>query len=326
MPEPMSQVQAIAAGSNRNLTAIVYVVAGIFSFSTQDVIIKHLSGDYAIHQIVLFRCIVSLPVLVVLALYQGGAKGLLGQRLGLLTVRSVLLYTAYTCYYLAIAAVAIADALAIAFVAPLIVTALSKPLLGLNVGLKRWLAILAGFLGTLVMLRPGFGVFEPAALFALGSAFCYANSSIQTRMLGPTESSAVMSLHTIVIYILLSGLTGFLMGDGHLAASTHPSLAFLLRAWMWPTGLDLALMLTTGIVATIGMLCLAQAYRLGDPPIVAPFEYTGMIWALMSGYVFWQRVPDAISMLGMAIIIAAGLYIASLEGLRRPVSQNGGQP
>ncbi len=322
----MSQAHAIAAGSSRNLIAIFYVVAGIFAFSAQDVIIKYLSGSYAIHQIVLFRCIVSLPVLLVLALYQGGAKGLLGQRLGLLTFRSVLLYTAYTCYYLAIAAVAIADALAIAFVAPLIVTALAKPLLGMNVGVKRWSAILAGFLGTLVMLRPGFGVFEPAALLALGSACCYAASSIQTRMLGPTESSAVMSLHTIVIYILLSGLTGLLIGDGHLEASTHPSMAFLLRAWTWPTFTDLALLLTIGAVATVGMLCLAQAYRLGDPPIVAPFEYTGLIWALISGYVFWQRVPDAISVLGMAIIIAAGLYIASLEGLRRPVSQSGGQP
>lgn len=322
----MSQAQTITAGSSRNLTAILYVVAGIFSFSAQDVIIKYLSGSYAIHQIVLFRCIVSLPVLLVLALWQGGASGLIGRRLGLLTLRSVLLYVAYTCYYLAIAAVAIADALAIAFVAPLIVTSLAKPLLGLNVGLKRWLAICGGFLGTLVMLRPGFGIFEPAALFALGSAFCYANSSIQTRMLGPTESSAVMSLHTIVIYILLSGVTGLLIGDGHLEASTHPSMAFLLRAWTWPTLPDLALLLTIGAVATIGMLCLAQAYRLGDPPVVAPFEYTGMIWALISGYAFWQRVPDAVSVLGMAIIIAAGLYIASLEGLRRPVSQSGGQP
>ena len=132
----MSQAQAIATGSSRNLTAILYVVAGIFSFSAQDVIIKYLSGSYAIHQIVLFRCIVSLPVLLVLALYQGGIKGLLGRRLGLLTLRSVLLYTAYTCYYLAIAAVAIADALAIAFISPLIVTALAKPLLGTKVGLQ----------------------------------------------------------------------------------------------------------------------------------------------------------------------------------------------
>jgi drug/metabolite transporter (DMT)-like permease len=85
-------------------------------------------------------------------------------------------------------------------------------------------------------------------------------------------------------------------------------------------------MLATGVVATIGMLCLAQAYRLGDPPIVAPFEYTSMIWALASGFIFWQRVPDSISLIGIAIIVAAGLYIASLEGLRRPDARGGGQP
>jgi drug/metabolite transporter (DMT)-like permease len=322
----MSQALTSIAGGNRNLTGIIYVMAGLFAFATQDVIIKFLSGSYAIHQIVLFRSIIALPVLLALATYERGAQGLIGRRLGLLTVRAVLLYTAYTCYYLAIAAMTIADTLAIAFVSPLIVTALSKPLLGIDVGVRRWLAIFAGFVGTLVMLRPGFGIFEPAALLAVGSAGCYAASTIQTRMLGPSETSASMSLHAMVIYIVISGLTGLLIGDGHLEASTHPSLAFLLRAWSWPTGHDLALMLATGVVATIGMLCLAQAYRLGDPPIVAPFEYTSMIWALASGFIFWQRVPDSISLIGIAIIVAAGLYIASLEGLRRPDARGGGQP
>ncbi|MEZ5925971.1 MAG: DMT family transporter [Hyphomicrobiaceae bacterium] len=322
----MSTTPVVAPGMNRNLAGIIYVVIGILSFSVQDVIIKFLSGDYAIHQIVLIRSFVSLPVLLVLASWQGGRRAFVGNRLGVLTVRSVLLYVAYTCYYLAIAAMPIADAMAIAFIAPLIVTALSKPLLGIQVDTRRWLAIAAGFTGTLVMLRPGFGVFEPAGLFAIGSASCYALSSILTRKLAATESSATMSLHAMVIYVVFSGLTGILIGDGHLAASTHPSMAFLLRAWSWPSLNDWVLVLTTGCVATVGMLCLAQAYRLGDPPIVAPFEYSGMIWALTSGFIFWHRVPDAIALIGMSIIVAAGLYIASLEGLRRPVAEGGGQP
>lgn len=322
----MSMVAASDVRTSRNLAGIAYVVAGLLAFSLQDVIIKLLSGSYAIHQIVLIRSLVALPILLVLAGVQGGWRAFIGKRPGLLTIRGLLLYTAYTCYYLAVAAMPIADALAITFMSPLIVTALAKPLLGIEVDAGRWLAICTGFLGTLVMLRPGFGIFEPAALFAVGSATCYALSSIMTRRLGASVSSATMSLHSMLVYILVSSLTGLLIGDGHLAASTHPSLAFLLRAWDWPTPHDWTLILTTGLVATFGMLCLAQAYRLGDPPIVAPFEYTGMIWALTSGYLIWSRVPDAISIAGIAIIIAAGLYLASLERLRRPGSRGGGQP
>jgi drug/metabolite transporter (DMT)-like permease len=322
----MPTVAARLAGTSRNLTGIAFVVAGLLAFSVQDVIIKLLSGSYAIHQIVLIRSLVALPILLVLAGAQGGWRAFIGKRPGLLTIRSILLYTAYTCYYLAVAALPIADALAITFLSPLIVTALAKPLLGIEIDASRWLAICLGFLGTLVMLRPGFGIFEPAALFAIGSATCYALSSIMTRQLGAVVSSATMSLHSMLVYIVIAGLTGLLIGDGHLAASTHPSLAFLLRAWVWPTPHDWVLILATGIVATFGMLCLAQAYRLGDPPVIAPFEYSGMIWALTSGYLVWNRIPDAISMAGMGIIIAAGLFLASLERLRRPASRGGGQP
>lgn len=313
----MSTLTASDAGASRNLAGIGYVMAGMLAFSLQDVIIKLLSGSYAIHQIVLIRSLVSLPILMVLAYTQGGVRAFLGKRLGLLTIRGLLLYTAYTCYYLAVAAMTIADALAITFLSPLIVTALAKPMLGIEVDAKRWAAILLGFLGTVVMLRPGFGIFEPAAFFAVGSASCYALASTMTRRLGTGVSSATMSLHAMLVYIVMASLTGLFIGDGHLAASTHPSLAFLLRAWVWPTPYDWALILGTGLVATVGMLCLAQAYRLGDPPIVAPFEYTGLIWALCSGYFVWNRTPDAISVGGMAIIIAAGLFLASLERLRR---------
>lgn len=322
----MSTVTASSAGVSRNLAGIAYVMAGMLAFSLQDVIIKLLSGTYAIHQIVLIRSLVSLPILIVLAGMQGGWRAFFGRRPGLLTIRGLLLYTAYTCYYLAVAAMPIADAMAITFLSPLIVTALAKPMLGIEVDAWRWAAIVFGFLGTVIMLRPGFGIFEPAALFAIGSATCYALASTMTRQLGPGVSSATMSLHSMIVYVIVAGLTGFLIGDGHLAASTHPSLAFLLRAWVWPTAYDLTLIVVTGCVATVGMLCLAQAYRLGEPPIVAPFEYTGMVWALASGYLVWSRVPDAISIVGMAIIIAAGLFLASLERLRRPVSRGGGQP
>jgi drug/metabolite transporter (DMT)-like permease len=138
----MSQGQTSAITPDRNMAGITYVVLGILAFSVQDVIVKFLSGDYAIHQIVLIRSFVAAPVVAMLAYYGGGLKTLIGRQFGVLMFRSVLLYLAYTFYYLSIAAVPIADALAIAFMSPLIITALSSFALGAKVGLERWLAIL----------------------------------------------------------------------------------------------------------------------------------------------------------------------------------------
>ena len=118
---------------------------------------------------------------------------------------------------------------------------------------------------------------------------------------------------TSVLMLLASIGWGLVAGEGQFATGVHPSLAFMLRAWIWPPTFDLMLMIATGIAASAGMICLTQAYRLGQPAVVAPFEYAGMVWALIAGYVMWRQVPDGISMIGITIIIGAGLYIASLE-------------
>ena len=131
-----------------------------------------------------------------------------------------------------------------------------------------------------------------------------------------------MSLVAILVAAAASIGWGLVAGDGRFATGVHPSLAFMLRGWSWPPAFDLMLMLATGVAASAGMMCIAQAYRLGQPAVVSPFEYTGMVWALIAGYVMWRQVPDSISMAGIAIIIGAGLYIASLElrGRRATIS------
>ncbi len=312
----MSQTEARLGSPDHNMTGIFLLLIGVLAFTIQDVIVKFVSGGYSIHQIVLFRCLGALPLILAVLIYEGGVRAFLRAPHGLISIRSVIQYISYTLWFLAIATISIADALAIGFISPLIITALAGLVLGAHVGLNRWLAILAGFAGTVLMLRPGIGVFEPAALLVFGSATCYAVGAILTRKIGHAASSATMGLNSLLLGILLSGAAG-LISSGGLEMGSHPSLQLMFRAWQWPDATDLLLMLSAGVAAGIGMITVAQAYRMSQPAVIAPFEYSGMFWALIAGYAIWNQTPDMISIAGITIVIGAGLYIASLEGRRR---------
>jgi drug/metabolite transporter (DMT)-like permease len=313
--EPMSQVQSTLGSPDRNVTGILFVLIGALAFTVQDIIVKYVSDGYSIHQIVLLRGLGALPLIVGLFLYDGGIGKLGGVPLGLVTLRSAIQYLSFVLWFLGIATMSIADALAIGFISPLIITGLSSLVLGARIGVARWLAILAGFAGAIVMLRPGFGVFEPAALLILVSAICYAAGAILTRKIGTGASSATMGLNSLVLSMTVSAGAG-LIASGGFGASSHPSAEMMLRAWAWPDVTDASLMLSAGVMAGIGMITVAQAYRVSEPAVIAPFEYTSMIWAVIAGYAIWHQVPDAVSIAGTLFIVGAGLYVVSIEGLR----------
>ncbi len=316
VPPTMSQAQTRSGSPDHNLTGIFLLLVGVLAFTIQDVIVKFVSGGYSIHQIVLFRCLGALPLILAVLVYEGGVRAFLTAPHGLISIRSIIQYLSYTLWFLAIATISLADALAIGFISPLIITALAGLVLSEHVGLNRWLAILAGFAGTMLMLRPGFGVFEPAALLVFGSATCYALGAILTRRIGVAASSATMGLNALILGMTLSGLAG-IVSSGGIEMGSHPSLQMMFRAWQWPNAPDLLLMLSAGVAAGIGMIMVAQAYRMSQPAVIAPFEYSGMFWALIAGYAIWHQMPDMISIAGITIVIGAGLYIASLEGRRR---------
>lgn len=313
----MSQSKSTLGSPDRNITGILYVLIGVLAFTIQDVIIKFLSGGYPVHQLVLFRCLGAMPMILAFLVYEGGVVSFLRAPHLLISIRSIIQYISYVLWFLAIATISIADAMTIGFISPLIITALSGLILGAHVGLHRWLAILAGFAGTVVMLRPGAGVFEPAALLVLASAVTYALGAILTRKIGVYASSATMSLNSLLLAILWSTLAGVFAGDGGWTTSSHPSLQLMFRAWKMPDAPDALLMLSAGVAAGVGMIVVAQAYRISQPAVIAPFEYSGMIWALIAGYAIWGQLPDAISVAGIVVIVGAGLYIASLERWQR---------
>lgn len=295
---------------------VLFVLAGISIFSLQDVFIKYLSEGYSVFQIVFVRSLVAVGLVLLIARFDGGLSALRTRRPLAHLLRACAMLLAYTLFYLAIAAVPLADAVALFFVAPLFITALSAVILGEAVGRRRWIAVSVGFAGVLVMLRPGDGLIEPAALFAVLAALFYALSQIATRRLGRTERGPALAFYPTVIYIAATALLGLGLGDGALEGQGGASLAFMLRGWPLPGWRDLALMAGCGLIAAFGFYFLSQAYRVAQPTTVAPFEYVALLLAVLWGYLFWHEVPDGLTLLGIALVVGSGLYVLRRETVR----------
>ncbi len=308
---------AVASAPDRTGRGILLLLGGIFIFSIQDVIVRTVSGTYPVLEFVFIRSVFSIFPVLALVVIDGGLATLKVTRPGLHAVRGLLMLLCYTTYFIAVASAPLATVVAIFFSAPLILTALSALILHEPVGWRRWAAVLAGFGGVVLILRPGEGmVFEPGALVAVVSAGLYACAMIITRRLGATDSGVSMVASQTAIYLVLPGLAGLLMQGFDLPADTHPGIQFLLRDWIMPTSFDLGLMAACGLIAAAGFFGLTQAYRLGATSAVAPFEYTGMIWGIVWGFVFWQEVPGPLSLAGIAIIVGAGIYVLRREAVR----------
>lgn len=278
-------------------------------FPVQDVLIKGLSDHYAVLEIVFVRSLVALGLVGWLAWRERDAVVFSIQRPWLHAVRGSLGLLSFTTYYMAIAALPLATVAALAFAAPLFVVALSALVLHEAVDKRAWRAVVVGFVGVLVVLRPGATSFEPAALLALLSALCYASSQTITRQLGRTHSGATIVLSATSVAVVVAGAGGLITRGGSQGAGLHPSLAFLVRGWVRPPGGALGRMMLCGFIAAVGIYCLTQAYRVAPASTVAPFEYIMIGWAVLWGYVFWGDVPGPSTVVGVATTVGAGVYV-----------------
>ena len=188
----------------------------------------------------------------------------------------------------------LAEAVAVSFTEPLFITALSGPLLGEAVGVRRWAAVIIGFVGALIMVRPGTEAFRPEALLVLTAAFAYALAMVLTRRLTRTETDVALVTYTT----LIAGLA---------------SLPFASLVWQAPGSGDLGLFALVGIAGGSAAYLLVIAYRNAPAAVVAPFDYTSLIWASVFGWMLWREAPEPAVWVGAAIVAAAGVYITRRE-------------
>ena len=303
--------------TERNATGlgVFFMVAGMFFISLNDMLIKGLSGGYALHQLVMWRSVVASLITLVFMHFEGGFHLIRTDRPWLHALRGLLVVFANTCLYAAIVMMPLATATALYFVAPLFVTLLSIPVLNEPVGPRRILAVLVGFGGVLLMMGSELdGGAGWAAILPVIAAAGYACMSVLTRKLGHASSASALSLYVQLSFFVVACISWTLIGDGrYLSPDSSEGMTFLLRAWETPNRADIPLLLGLGCLSALIGYAMAQAYRQAKASVVAPFEYILLIFALFWGWTVFGEWPGPMVFVGAAVIIASGIYIVWRE-------------
>lgn len=295
-PNTPAQRPASTAG-----LAIALMLLAIGLFSIMDALVKWMGESYPTTQLIFFRSLFAFIPLGFLILRQGLGNALRVKNPKGHLIRSLVGLVALFTFFYAFSHMPLADAVAISFAAPVFVTALSVPLLGEKVGPRRWTAVLVGFIGVLVMVKPGPGVFQSVAIIPLVGTVFYALAIIFVRKLARTETNT-----SIVFYFTLS--------------CTLVSAAFMPFYWVTPSLADLGWLIAIGLVGGVAQITVTLAFRYADVALIMPFEYSAMLWVALLGYVFWGEVPGLNIWAGVTIVMASGLYILFREanlGLKR---------
>jgi len=281
-----------------NLRSIVAMLIAVGAFSLMDAVLKTLIGTYPALQVAALRGLASLPLVCIYVVWRREVGLLLRVRWRLHLFRGVISIIMLTLFSFALRHLGLAEAYTIFFVAPLLITILSIPVLRERVAPVHWLAIAVGMCGVWIALRPdGEALFSWGALAVLGAATCYAVSAIAGRVLSRTDASVTLVFWTTISLSLGAGLLA-LPGWVDIEA----------RHW-W----ILAALAVTGF---IGQLAITEAFRHGQASAIAPFEYTALAWGIALDWTLWRIVPDSYTLLGGAIIIASGLYLLRKEKVR----------
>ena len=298
---------------SQNNKGILCLFGAVIFLTFSDSIIKWLSASYALHEITLFRACFALPIVFAFIQLEGGIKTLKTRRPVLHLFRGLLMVLANMFFFLGLSVMPLAEVVALFFTAPLFICLLARPVLGERVGGWRWLAIVAGMAGVMIMVQPDTGSFSWASILPVMAAFTYALLQMVTRILGMRETAGTLTFYMQVAFILVSVVSGFLIGDGRFDTFDEPTLSFLLRAWHWPGGTDLLLLGLCGVIVAFGAYLLSQSYRLAQASVVAPFEYTSLPFALVVGYLVWGDFPGLNDIIGSLIIVGSGLIVVYAE-------------
>jgi len=281
------------------MKAIIFNLSAWAILPFMDTIAKYLSSDLSFFQITwaryFFTVFFTLPFMFFF--FRKNLTWTTQPKLQIL--RGLTLFSANVLFFYSISVISMAKALTLAFVAPLITTALSPFILGEKVGVRRWSAVLIGFVGSLIVIRPGFIDFNLASVAALGTGFFYGIYLIITRKLHDSDSP--------LLTLLLTGVVGAVVGS------------FLVPiVWVNPTFNQWSLLALMGIFACVGHLFLILSLKYADASKLAPFGYFEIITNIILGYYFFRDFPDSWTFLGLLIIVSSGVYIFARERSKKP--------
>jgi drug/metabolite transporter (DMT)-like permease len=301
---------------DRKTYAVIVLLVGIGIGNIQDAFLKELSGAYPFHEMQTVRTAIGLILLLAIVANRLGLRALATHYSPVLLTRGLFLGIGSMFFYLGLAAMTLADAVALYFALPLIMVVLSGTVIGERVRLSHWIAAAVGFSGVLIMLNPTSGLFEWAGLLPLTASVFYALGNMLTRKVDENVPPLITATYAAMSFLAVAGLLALVFGSGVFETNAHPSLAFLTKGWAMPGLRDAMVMGVVGAFTLVGFFAYAEAYRSASPSFLGPFEYSAMVWAAGLGFLFFGDIPSARTLIGSLIIIGAGLFLA-LDERRR---------
>ncbi|MGC4395010.1 DMT family transporter [Hydrogenophaga sp. T2] len=285
--------------TNSNLRSIVAMLIAVGFFALMDAVLKTLSARYPVLQIAALRGLTALPLVLAYIAWRGAWHTVLRIRWPLHLLRGLLGIVMLSLFTLGVRTLPLSAAYTLFFIAPLLITALSVPVLKERVPAAHWWAIGAGFIGVLIALRPSgadlqAGLATAGGLAVLGAALCYAVAAVTGRLASRTDSSEAL---------ILTMMLAMALGAGALA----------LPQWVPIARADLPLLIALAVTGFCGQLAITEAFRHGQASIVAPFEYSALAWGLGLDWLIWHTLPSSHTWLGAAIVIGSGLYLIRRE-------------
>jgi len=298
---------------NNNPKGIILILLAMIVFSVQDGIMKHIFSFVSLYEVYLIRTVVSfLLILVFLKLTKKPI--VFKTQYPLLTFcRVILFFFGFSSFYISLTVLPLGFATALFFVTPFLITVFAHFFLKEEIGIRRWSAVVVGFVGVYITLNPDFSNFNYLSLLPILCAFCYSLSMIIIKKTSDKDSVYTQTFTFYFGAIIFSTIFYFIIGDGQYNTTDHPASQFIFREWFVDLESSILFMVATGVTASVAFLLLFTAYRVASPAVVSPFEYSILLWALLIGWIYFDEIPRLNTVIGILIIVSSGIYIFMRE-------------
>jgi len=298
---------------NNNPKGIFLILLAMMIFSVQDAIMKYIYSFVALYEVYLIRTLVSF-ILILLFLKLTKKPIVFKTQYPLLTFcRVILFFFGFSSFYISLTVMPLATATALFFVTPFLITIFASIFLKEEIGLRRWSAVIIGFIGVYIILNPNFSNFDYLSLTPILCAFCYSLSMIIIKKTSDKDTVYTQIFAFYLGAIFISSIFYFIIGDGQYNTGVNPASQFIFKEWFANLEISMLLMITTGITASVAFLLLFTAYSIASPSVVSPFEYSILLWSSLIGWVFFEEIPSIRTAIGIFIIVSSGIYIFMRE-------------
>ena len=301
------------SAQNNNPKGIVFILIAMIVFSVQDGIMKHIYNFVSLYEIYLIRTVVSFVLILLFLIITKKPIVFKSQYPFLTFTRVILFFFGFSSFYVSLTVLPLGTATALFFVTPFLITIFAHFFLKEEIGLRRWSAVVVGFIGVYVTLNPDFSNFNYLSLLPILCALCYSLSMIIIKKTSDKDNVYTQTFTFYIGAIIISIIFYFIIGDGQYNVSDHPASQFIFREWFVDFNSNILLMTATGVTATLAFLFLFTAYSIASPAVVSPFEYSILFWSPLVGWLYFDEIPSLNTVIGILIIVSSGVYIFMRE-------------